>query len=184
MMKLRAIRRLISIPMLILFLSSCASDLDYNQVNDIKLEPVFISNLAYFDIQANQFVTGGVEQNVIYAAPTVAIFNEKFFRDNLKRVDIFFEFNNTIRRDYKIDLVFMDRNNQPVHSTNFFLRAYSGAENLVTKTEIFENASLDLLKRTTNIAFTLTMLSGPQLSESSTGSLKLRSGITAYFILE
>jgi len=174
---------MISIPIVILFLSSCASDLDYNQVNDIKLKPVFISNLAYFDIQANEFVNGGVEQNVIFAAPTVAIFNEKFFRDNLSRVDLFFEVNNTIKRNYKINLVFRDRNNQPVHSINFIVRAYSGVENLVKKNEIFENSSLDLLKRTTNITFTLTMFSGPQLSESSTGSIKLRSGITAYFRL-
>lgn len=183
-MKMRAICRMISVPILILFLSSCASDLDYNQVNDIKLEPVVVSNLAYFDVQANQFVTGGVEQNVIFATPTVAIFNEKFFTDNLRRVELFFEVNNTIRRNYKIDLVFLDKNNQPVHSTNFIVRAYSGVENLVKKTEIFENTSLDLLKRTTNITFTLTMFSGPQLSESSMGSIKLRSGITAYFILE
>jgi hypothetical protein len=164
-------------------LSSCSSDLDYNQVNAIKLKPVFVSNLAYFDIQANEFVTGGVEQNVIFAAPTTSIFNEKIFRDNVSRVDLFFEVNNTIRRNYKINLVFRDRNNQPVHSINFIVRAYSGAENLVTKNEIFENSSLDLLKKTTNITFTLTMFSGPQLSESSTGSIKLRSGITAYFTL-
>ncbi|MFV5701910.1 hypothetical protein ACM55F_08550 [Flavobacterium sp. XS2P12] len=184
MMKLRAIHRILSILILILFSSSCASDLDYNQVNDIKLEPEFISNLAYFDVQANQFVTGGVEQNVIFDAPTVDVFSENFFTEKLNRVDLFFEINNTINRSYRIDLVFLDRNNQPVHSTNFIVPAYSGAENIVTKTEIFQNATLDLLKRTTKITFTLTMLAGPPLSESSVGSLKLRSGVTAYFVVE
>ena len=183
-MKLRAIHSILGILILVLFSSSCASDLDYNQVNDIKLEPVFISNLAYFDIPANEFVTGGVEQNVIFDAPTVDVFNDKFFRDNLNRVDLFFEVNNTINRSYRIDLVFLDRNNQPVHSINFIVPAYSGAENIVTKTEIFENATLDLLKRTTKITFTLTMFAGPPLNESSTGSLKLRSGVTAYLVVE
>ncbi len=184
MMKIRAIHRILSILILILFSSSCASDLDYNQVNDIKLEPVFISNLAYFDIPANEFITGGVEQNVIFDASTVDIFSEKFFTDNLNRVDLFFEVNNAINRSYSIDLVFLDRNNQPVHSTNFIVPAYTGAENIVAKTEIFENATLDLLKRTTKITFTLTMFAGPPLNENSTGSLKLRSGITAYLVVE
>ena len=89
-MKLRTIHRILSVLILILFSSSCASDLDYNQVNDIKLEPVIVSNLAYFDVQANQFVTGGVEQNVIFDAPTVDVFNEKFFTEKLNKVDLFF----------------------------------------------------------------------------------------------
>ncbi|TDE27092.1 hypothetical protein E0I61_15475 [Flavobacterium ranwuense] len=183
-MKLRAIHRILSILILILFSSSCASDLDYNQVNDIKLEPVFISNLAYFNIPANEFVTGGIEHTVFMDTPAVDVFNDKFFKDNLSRVDLFFEVNNTINRSYRIDLVFLDRNNQPVHSTNFIVPAYTGAENIVTKTEIFQNATLDLLKRTTKITFTLTMFAGPPLSENSIGSLKLRSGVTAYFIIE
>lgn len=184
MMKLRTIHRILSVLILILFSSSCASDLDYNQVNDIKLEPVIVSNLAYFDVQANQFVTGGVEQNVIFDAPTVDVFSEKFFTEKLNRVDLFFEINNSINRSYRMDLVFLDRNNQPVHSTNLIVPAYSGGENIVTKTEIFKNGTLDLLKRTIKITFTITMFAGPPLSESSVGSLKLRSGVTAYFVLE
>lgn len=184
MMKIQTIHRILSVLILILFSSSCASDLDYNQVNDIKLEPVIVSNLAYFDVQANQFVTGGVEQNVIFDAPTVDVFNEKFFTEKLNKVDLFFEINNTINRRYRMDLVFLDRNNQPVHSTYLIVPAYSGAENIVTKTEMFQNATLDLLKRTTKITFTITMFAGPLLSESSLGSLKLRSAVTAYFIVE
>ena len=184
MMKIQAIHRILSVLILILFSSSCASDLDYNQVNDIKLEPVIVSNLAYFDVQANQFVTGGVEQNVIFDAPTVDVFSEKFFTEKLNRVDLFFEINNTINRSYRMDLVFLDRNNQPVHSTNLIVPAYSGGENIVTKTEMFQNGTLDLLKRTIKITFTITMFAGPPLSESSVGSLKLRSGVTAYFVVE
>ncbi|WP_338645603.1 hypothetical protein V5J73_10170 [Flavobacterium sp. KS-LB2] len=184
MMKLRAVTTFLRILILILFSSSCASDLDFNQVNDVKVEPVIISNLAYFDIQANQFVTGGVEQNVFFDAPTVDVFNEKFFTDSLNRVDLFFELNNTINRSYRIDIVFLDRNNQFIHSTNLIVPAYSGVENSSTKTEIFENATLDLLKRTTKITFTLTMFSGPPLTESSLGSIKLRSAVTAYFVVE
>jgi hypothetical protein len=35
--------------------------LDFNQVNDIKAEPVFIANLTYFDIPANEFIENGTD---------------------------------------------------------------------------------------------------------------------------
>ncbi len=168
----------------LLFSFSCSSDLDYDQVNNVKLEPVLVSNLAYFDVPANQFVTGGIEQPVFFEVSTTDIFTEKFFTDKLRKVDLFFEVNNTINRGYTIDLIFLDNNNQQLHTTNFIVPAYSGVENKVTKTEIFENAQLDLLKRTTKIAFILQMMSGPLLNENSPGSLKLRSGITAYFVIQ
>lgn len=183
-MKLPALNRVVGLLILLLFSFSCASDLDYDQVNDLKLEPVFIANLAYFDIPANEFVTNGVEHSVIFDTPTVDVFNDEFFRDNLKKVEFFFEMENSINRAYILDLVFLDNNNQWVHAINLTVPAYAGTENKVTKTEIFENAQLDLLKRTTKIAFTLTMLPGAPLNENSSGRLKLRSGVTAYLVAE
>ena len=50
--------------------------------------------------------------------------------------------------------------------------------------EIFENIKLNLLKRTTKMAFVLNMKPGPLLDENSSGSLKLDSGVTAYFVVK
>ena len=183
-MRLLAFNRVIGILILLLFSFSCASDLDYDQVNTLKLEPVFVSNLAYFDIPAKDFVTNGVEQIVIYDAPVLDVFNDDFFRQRLKKVELSFEMENTISRAYSVDLVFLDKNYQRVHAINFTVPAYTGSENKMTKTETFENSQLDLLKRTTRIAFTLTMSPGAPLNEDSAGSLKLRSGATAYLVLE
>lgn len=163
---------------------SCSSDLDFKQANDLKLEPVFISNLAYFDIPANRFVTTGVEQSVIVDSPTVDVFNDAFFSNHLTRADLSFEINNTIDRAYTLELVLRDKNNQPLYSINFNIPAYNGTENLVTKNEIFDNAKLDLLKSTTRMTFVIRMLSGAPLNENSLGSIKLRSGVTAYLIVQ
>ena len=183
-MKELGLNRVTSLLLLLLLSFSCASDLDYDQANDLKLEPVFVANLAYFNVPANEFVTGGVEQNIIFDAQTVDIFNDSFFRKSLKKVEFFLEMENTITRSYVIDIVFLDRNNQVVHTTNFSVPEYSGAENKMTITETFENAQLDLLKRTVRIAFTLRMLPGATLNENSSGRLKLRSGVTAYLVVE
>lgn len=183
-MKVLSLNKIGGLITLLLCSFSCASDLDYDQVNDVKLEPIFIANLAYFDVPAKEFVSDGVEQNVIFDAPTVDVFNDSFFRKSLKKVEIFLEMENTIARSYVVDIVFLDQNNQVVHTINFTIPEYAGIENKVTRTEIFENAQLDLLKRTVRIAFTLRMWPGAPLNENSSGNLKLRSDVTAYLVVE
>ena len=183
-MKSGVFNRILGMLILALFSFSCVSDLDFNQVSDLKLEPVFVSNLAYFDVLANQFVTNGVEQIITVDTPTLDVFKDSFFKDNLVRADLFFEINNTINRAYTLDLIYLDKNNQSLYTNNFVIPAYTGVQNLVTKTDVFKNGKLDLLKRTTKIAFILKMSPGPVLSESSLGSLKLRSSATAYLVVE
>jgi hypothetical protein len=183
-MKIVHFHRILIVLIVALISLSCSSDLDFNQANDLKLEPVFISNLAYFDIPANRFVTTGVEQSVIVDYPTVDVFNDAFFKKHLTRADLSFEINNTINRAYTLDIILRDLNNQPLYSIKFNIPAYTGTASPVTKTEIFENAKLDLLKRTTRMTFVLTMLPGAPLSENSLGSIKLRSGVTAYLIVQ
>ena len=163
---------------------SCSSDLDFNQVNDFKSEPVVIANLATFDVKANQFVTDGKEQAITGDLLDFNIFKNSYFNKSLTRADFFFEIDNTINRAYNINLVFLDANNSPLYTIPFDVPAYAGVQNLVPKTEIFENTNLDLLKHTTKIAFVITMLSGPGLDENSFGSLKLRSSATIYLVLE
>lgn len=183
-MKIVHFHRILIVLIVALISLSCSSDLDFNQANDLKLEPVFISNLAYFDIPANEFVTNGVERNIIVDSPTVDVFNDTFFTNHLTRADLSFEINNTIDRAYTLEIVLRDKNNQPLYSINFNIPAYNGTENLVTKNEIFENAKLDLLKSTTRMTFFIRMLSGAPLNENSLGSIKLRSGVTAYLIVQ
>ena len=48
----------------VLLTFSCSSNLDFDQVNDFKSDPVFIANLTYFDIPANQFIANGREQDI------------------------------------------------------------------------------------------------------------------------
>jgi hypothetical protein len=183
-MKIVHFHRILIVLIVVVISFSCSSDLDFNQANDLKVEPVFISNLAYFDIPANRFVNNGVEQSVVVDSPTVDVFNDAFFKKHLTRADLSFEINNTIDRAYTLDIVLRDKNNQPLYSINFNVPAYTGTENLVTKNEIFENAKLDLLKITTKMTFVLKMLSGPPLNENSLGSIKLRSSVTAYLIVQ
>lgn len=182
-MKLRKLHGFLATVVLLLFSFSCASDLDLDQVNDLKLEPVVVANLANFDVNANEFAAGAGEF-CFGDASTIEIFNGSFFRDNLKKAELSFEIENTINRAFEIDLLFLDNKDQFVHAVNLNVSAFSGLENKMIKKEIFENTQLDLLKKTTKIVFSLTMLEGSPLTSTSGGTLKFRSGATAYIIVE
>lgn len=172
--------KFIGIVILTIFLFSCSSNLDFNQVNDLKLEPVIVANLATFDVPANQFVVNGIEQPISFDTQNFNVFRDSFFNKSLTKADFYFEINNTINRAYKINLYFLDVNNQPVYTIYFDVPANTN----FTKTEVFENNNLVLLKSTAKIEFAITMLSGPALSETSLGSLKLRSSATVYLMVQ
>lgn len=183
-MKLRKLHRFLATVFLLLFSFSCASDLDLDQVNDLKLEPVVVANLAYFNIEAKDFASSGSGETVLSKETTSDIFNDSFFRRRIKRVDILFELENTIDREYELDLSFLDINGTIIHNTNLKVQPDKGIVNKVAKTEVFEGSDLDILKRTTTIAFSLRMLAGTALTSTSGGTLKFRSGATAYIIVE
>jgi hypothetical protein len=62
----------------ILFSFSCSSNLDFNQINDFKSEPVYIANLTYFDILAKQFIENGTQKNITFDAQNL-MFSGFFF---------------------------------------------------------------------------------------------------------
>ena len=168
----------------ILSVLSCSSDIDFNQGNDLALEPVIVANLATFDIPAHQFVSGGIEQSQFVDVPNFDLFKDSFFKNNLLKVEFFFEINNTINRDFVIDLVLLDINDSERHRISIPVPAYTGVENLVPYPELFDSSNLVILTSTRKMSFTITMQPGPTLSESSLGSLKLRSSTTGYFSIK
>ncbi len=174
---------ILGIGILSLIALSCSSDVDFDQANDLVAEPVIISNLASFNIHSNQFVTGGIEQTQFEDVPNFDLFKEAFFKSNLTKAEFFFEFNNTINRDFVVDLVLLDAIDVPLYSVSIPIAAYTGIPNIITKTEIFEN-NLNILTSTRKMSFTIRLLSGTLLTEASPGNLKLRSNITAYFKVE
>ena len=171
--------------LLLAFLSfSCSSDLDFNQVDDLKLEPVFVANLTYFDVPANAFVDNGNEQSVVFDAQDFNPFKNSILRDDLVKAEFDFEITNTIARAYRIDLNLINKNNQTIETLTFNVPAYSGTANIHNFSEVFENQRLALLKTTAKISFAITMAPGSPLTETSPGNLKLRSGATLYLEIE
>lgn len=166
--------------LLLLISFSCSSDLDYNQADQLNIKPVFITNLAYFPLEANQFLNNGVEQNVFSYISNVDYLNTTFIREDLVRTELYFRVKNTISRAYLYEITFLDSNNIPIYSITMDIPACNGPEIVVEKIEIFDS-SKDILKNSSKIVFSVLMLPGPPLTAISTGRVELSSSITGYF---
>ncbi|WP_163396049.1 AccI family restriction endonuclease [Flavobacterium limi] len=167
------------------FLSfSCSGDLDFDQIDDLKLEPVVVANLTYFNIPAKDFVDNGNEQSIAFDAQDFNPFRNSLMREELIKAEFNFEIRNTVNRAYKIDLVLIDSQNNTIETLSFNVPAYAGTNNVLNFTEVFENQRLVKLKRLQKIGFVINMAAGPPLTENSPGSLKLRSAGTLNFDIE
>ena len=173
-------RRIYKFLGLAFLLFSCASDLDIDQVDDLKLEPVYVTNLAFFDVPANKFADDGTAEEIAFDTQPFNVFKEKFFTDRLVKAELNFEIENTINRSFSLDVVLHDKNNAIIETLNFPVPAYTGGENIAKYKEVFEAERLALLKKTVKVSFTVRIGAGPALNENSVGNLKLRSSATAY----
>lgn len=183
-MKANFIKRIFKISLLSSLFFSCSSDLDFDQTKDLKLEPVFVANLAYFNIPATQLANTGGGQ-VAFDVQEFNAFKDKFFRDNLVKAELDFEIENTIVRAFTVEIVLLDANDKVLETDSYPIPAYTGGSNIVKyPTEVYANQRLDLLKKTVKIAFYVRMADGPPLDQNSTGSLKLRSSATVYMVIE
>jgi hypothetical protein len=174
-------KRIIGI--LLLFLSfSCSSDLDFEQTDQLNVQPVFTTNLAYFPLEANQFVINGVEQSTFSYSANVDFFDTAFVKEDMVRAELYFRVKNTINRAYTYTITFLDANSTPIHTINMDIPAYNGTEIVVEHTEIFDSSNIDILKNTKSILFSFIMNpAGPPLTATSSGRVELSSSITAYF---
>lgn len=179
-MKYSFFKRIIGILLLVLSFS-CSSDLDFEQTDQLNIKPVFTTNLAYFPLEANQFVVNGVEQNSFSYISNVDFFSTGLIRDDLVRADLYFRVKNTINRAYTYNITFLDGNSIPIYNINMDVPAYNGTEIVVEKTEKFDSSNIDILKNTKSIIFSVLMLPGPPLTTASPGRVELSSSITAYF---
>tara|TARA_R110001583_G_scaffold169740_1_gene322565 strand:- start:699 stop:1247 length:549 start_codon:yes stop_codon:yes gene_type:complete len=157
---------------------ACTKDVDFNQINDLELNPVIESSLIFFDEPANRFLENQNEVLITQDFIIVDIFNDEFIVDNLVKVDLVFETENSINRRFDLQIDFFDNSGQLQHSFSITQEPLSNNN----YTAVFEDDTLDALKNTTEIVFTLRLSPGnPPINETTPGTIKLKSKAVFYF---
>lgn len=169
--------------LLLLVLSSCVNDVDFDQAENLQLSPVVESNIAYFNIEASRFLDdSNNEINSIEDYTDIDLFTDEFISDNLIKAELLFEFTNSLGRTLDLTMSFLDESGVTVHTVIIVINEGGVAAPVVTNhTEVFENADLDNLKLTKRIQFTITLQTGGTPIAGNMGSLKLRSKGTFFF---
>ena len=166
-------------------LFSCVEDLDFDQAEEFTAEPVLVSSLAFFDEPASTFIIDLGDSNIISDTLSVDIFNDPFVVDNLIRAEFFLETTNSINREFQAQVDFFnDEFELQDDLTIDILRSQSNTDVITEFTKIFTDTSLDALKATTQIVFTLTLIedaSLPPIDENTLGRIRLNSMGTFFF---
>jgi hypothetical protein len=167
--------------MVVLCSFSCSSDLDFEQANDFSAQPIFTTNLAYFEAKAPYFTGAGGGGQIYPYIAKVDFFDTSFIKDNLIKTDLYFRIKNTIGRGCNFNITFLDVNNAPIKTVNIPVGAYAGAEILEEKTVTFTTVDIDILKNTKKMVFLIAILPGTPLTATSPGRIEMSSSLTAYF---
>jgi hypothetical protein len=167
---------------LFLVFPSCVKDVDFSQVEDFEINPVVESSLVFFDEAALAFVESGSEIEIIQDFIFIEFFKDPFLVDNLEKADFLFVTKNTINRGFELQVDFLDNMSELQHSFSIIQEAsLDGSETMSEYVEVFEEDTLLALKNTSIIVFTLRLLPGPPINDSTQGRIELKSLATFYF---
>lgn len=159
-----------------IFMISCTEPIDFNQVEDLQVAPEFEVGFIHFNEPASRFLANGVEVSRSQDFVDIDFFKYQFTADNLERVELVFETQNTINRAIAFTIDFIDSTNTVQHS--FTIQENASLDNtdtVSTYTEVFENNTLLALKQTVRIAYTLRLLNGVPIETTTLGRVECKS---------
>lgn len=168
------------------FTTSCTKEVDFNQINDLVLEPVVASDLIFFNAPATKFYVNGIELSTVKDSVIIDLFNRDFVVENLVKAEFVFEATNSINRAFNVQVDFKDDSNVLRHSFSVSSTASpTNSDIVITHTEVFENATLDALKASNKIVLTVQALSGGiPLNDNTPGRIQLKSKGIFYLKIE
>ncbi|MFD2727201.1 hypothetical protein [Hyunsoonleella rubra] len=162
----------------------CTKPIDFDQADDLLLEPVLESSIIFYEATASDFFAGGMLQNVVQDEVGIDIFGDSFVQDNLVKAEFVFEVKNSMDRAFDLRLDFLDGNGQLLESFTVDTPASPDNSEIITEyVETFEGVPLENLKQSRQLVFTLVMQTGPPLNQNSQGTIALKSKGIFYLMI-
>lgn len=163
---------------LIVLLSSCASDLDFNQYEKTELTQVFTIASFYYNINQKAFLNdaGTQEIPVLLRESVFDVFTVERITKFTTKVEYNIEYQNTFDRDFTITFDFFN-DTSPTQSRSFVATRNSEGKQQF----IFQGADLESLKQSNRIKITINLQPSTTLLDSNKEailSLKSASVVT------
>ena len=170
---------------------ACVEEVDFDQIEDIVLTPVYEVDLIYSKFNADDYIDNQLPPDTpIVVLPIQDTLNydltsTDFAIENLDRIELTFEFRNTIETSFEFTYQFLSSSNQPVGiSRTIFITPGEGenTQPVVSNSDpnpiVIEDQELDQLSTARRLA---TELRVNNANSNLRGILELRSK-AAYYI--
>lgn len=166
---------------LLLIQTSCVKDVDFDQVSEFTLTPVFRSAFTYFTATPAKFYdsTGTIQQDTITDTGTIDFFQDQLIEESLVQLDFLVEASNQFNRDITISIRFLNPSNVPLYSLTPLL--ISSGELSFNNTEVINLTLNPQVFETTKIEITAAVEdTGSPLDPNDTSEFNFQSELVFY----
>lgn len=171
-----------------LFCASCVKDVDFDQLENVVLTPVFEADFIYSEFDTSDFIEDGLPPDIpIIVEPVRDTINfdligTDFAIENLVRIELNFEIRNTIATPFEFEFQFLGGSGEPIGAP-FLIQVDAGdgegeAPVLTTQAFILDNAALVALANAEEMASEIRVLNA---NSSLRGRIEVKSSAT-YFV--
>ncbi|PKV52672.1 hypothetical protein ATE84_4792 [Aquimarina sp. MAR_2010_214] len=190
-MKIKKVYVWLCIICILMPLISCVKDVDFDQVEDVVLTPVYEIDFVYSRFDTSKFVDSNIDPTIVIPEVLVNdtfnydLLGTDFVVDNLERVELTFKFTNTIKRDFNFDFGFLNDNGERIGPL-YSMMANSGngtGKNpiITTKVIVLDNVTINVLKDATKLFSSIRV---QNVNSDLQGILELRSKGAYFFNYE
>lgn len=103
----------------LILLTSCVDEVDFDQADDLSIQPTYVASLVHFTFDQHQFLDDlGNEQFMITDAAPANLKNSNLVQDNLTNAEIQFKVSNQFNRTIVLVLRFYNSSGQPTFALN------------------------------------------------------------------
>lgn len=166
---------------LVFTLFSCVKDTDFNQADDVVLNPVVEVNFIYFtleidDFQPNPLIPG---QLTVIDTTEIRFLDDDFAVETIFAAEFLFRVTNTFPVGVDANFIFLSEENEPFFTINFPIQISEDGDPVLTEfTQLVTGEDIELLTQNDKVVVNITIQTGNQSLE---GVLNLQSK-TTYFL--
>lgn len=163
-----------------LFLTACVKDTDFEQSEHITLSPIVEFDAVYFNLPAERFFDSSNSTQILTVTDTTKIkfLDGELLRENLRRVEFYFKFTNSIERSFQVDFQFLNQANDTTYVAS--TSVLPGRPHSAVVTEFFENIDGQDIQRLTQANKLAVLVTISDSEEDLVGTLNLKSKGTYY----
>ena len=164
------------------FLHSCTKDVDFNQIDDASVNATYLLTLMHFNLTAPDFLDDFNEEIRITTDEVLTPITSSS-ETYLERIELTILTENTFNREFTIDFVFFNENDQPIYTLQPTIVIPANSSELTTIIEI-PQSDIQVIYNTAYIRSFITLLpdvSGNTININDTSFLNLKSSLTLFF---